>query len=140
MSTTPEGSNQGLSGGTWVILACLAGLVLWFMTQCTSPSDSDSASTGASQTLTNEERFVNSAREVAPQLTDSSDATLLDAGRTVCAELDAGTPFSDVVTVSLVGMGASSDEQQQVAGAVVGAAVSKLCPEHTEKKHTFSNR
>ena len=85
---------------------------------------------GTAPAMSATDRFLSAARSTAPDLESVPDSTLLDAGRTVCAELDAGTSMSDLQTVALIGMGGSGAAEQQMAGAVIGAATGALCPEH----------
>lgn len=57
----------------------------------------------------------------------TSDAELLDLGDAICEALDAGMPLDD-----LMAMGLESGMDPALLGAIHGAAIGALCPEHDE--------
>lgn len=82
---------------------------------------------------------MQAARNVDPKLEQTSDALLLDAGRGVCADLDDGVDFPTVVNNSLTGAGGAGAAEQLMVGAIVGAAIPTLCPQHQSAADAFQS-
>lgn len=113
-------------------LMIVLGLVLYGCVAMFTGNRDRGGDSAPAQVMSASDRFLSAARSTAPDLESVPDSTLLDAGRTVCSELDAGTSMSDLQTVALIGMGGSGPSEQLMAGAVIGAATGALCPEHRQ--------
>ena len=57
-----------------------------------------------------------------------SDADLLDVGRTTCDTLDTGYSIEEIVV--MLASSNPSDDEAEMYGQVIGAAVYNLCPEY----------
>jgi len=93
-----------------------------------------------------EDRFLAAVAAVAPVIEEGlTSADLLAAGRGVCAVLDGGgTPEEAVldefarmfgvtgVSIEEIAAGVAGEREGLLAGGVLGAASSVLCPEHRE--------
>jgi hypothetical protein len=78
-----------------------------------------------------EQVYLLTLREQNPELTAVSDDMIVRLGHQVCETLDAGASF-DQMAAALLGQG-----NDELAGAVVGAAVSAFCPEYTADMNAF---
>lgn len=132
-----DSKGNANSVGSWLSTASLIAFfviiliaVVFSLVQCVTPRAEQAAAPEPARSSS--ELFLTAARSTAPDLESVSDRTLLDAGNTVCSELDAGTSMSDIQTVALIGMGGSGTAEQWMAGAVIGAATGYLCPEHRQ--------
>lgn len=77
--------------------------------------------------LSDSDLYLAAARAVAPALETVPDGDLRDLGESVCGAFDAGVGTAEIgVTMIESGLDATS------SGAVVGAATSTLCPEHSD--------
>lgn len=82
------------------------------------------APVAAPRMLSAEESYVAAVREKLPGST-ATDAALLDAGRSVCADLSAGTPPREVYDGAAHG-------SRDFAAVILGVAVDELCTEHRD--------
>ena len=80
---------------------------------------------------------MQAARNVDPSLAQTSDSVLLEAGLGVCADLDDGYDMSTTVANSLAGAGGTGAAEQLMVGAVIGAAIPALCPQHQAALNEF---
>ncbi|AYD86787.1 hypothetical protein SEA_MICRODON_40 [Streptomyces phage Microdon] len=92
-----------------------------------SPAPAPSAAQSDETDLSASDLYLAAARAVAPVLETVGDASLIELGQSVCGAFDAGVGTAEVgVTMIESGLDATA------SGAVVGAATSTLCPEHSD--------
>ena len=105
-----------------------------------SGSDGDGAATPEPDPVTEADlaRFV--AASEAAVVNTSVEGTVLDApdiyiaiAQASCARFSEGATLEDVVAEHLDGELSTSQDERELIGAVLGAAVETICPEHTEK-------
>lgn len=77
------------------------------------------------------EGFSNFLRDMFPVLEGYSDKEITDRAERACDMFDDGASFMDVVEDSVAT--AKSGEEAEAFGGIVGAGVSIVCPEHTDK-------
>lgn len=81
-----------------------------------------------------EAMFLDLARDTAPQLRSLEDPVLLGTGYATCEGLDDGLTFGEVL-LAYTSEGLSGRE----SGALTGAAVNALCPDHTDAMEEYYN-
>lgn len=95
-----------------------------------TPGQGAGAPKSTETVLSDEDLFLVSSRATAPALEAVPDADLQALGQSVCGALDAGVTLAAVgVTMISSGLGATE------SGAVVGAAIVSMCPEHENLIH-----
>ena len=83
-------------------------------------------STPSPSALTSEQAYIQNLRSVVPQETDGvPDAELIQTGEASCGALDRGVTFDEIATETY-----EQGLDPNLAGAVIGAAVKDLCPDH----------
>jgi len=115
------------------------------------PADVGAAELRAWEAAAPEDRYLAAVAAVAPVIEEGfTGEDLLAAGRGVCAVLDGGgTPEQAVleefaqmfgvtgVSIDEIAAGVVGEREGLLAGGVLGAASSILCPEHREVVTTF---
>ena len=118
------------------------------------PEAVDAAAVRAFRDAPPEEQFLVSIAAVAPVLEfEVTDTDLIDAGRIVCSVLDGGgTPEEAVVAefealfdveasnVDEIAAGELGEREGLLAGGVLGAAASFLCPQHRDGVTAYLER
>jgi Protein of unknown function (DUF732) len=99
-----------------------------------TPSSPARAEGAAERPQSDEQSFLDLARQQEPSLEDVADGALIDAGWAVCDALDSGIGFNEIVATS-TNAGASAAQ----AGTIMGSAVYNFCPAHLAAAERWSS-